>query len=1135
MAPLLTLLLLAGLAGWAEAQVLQLTKPGKTSSLLVQRPFAELTSNQSDPADAICQRSPVGAVVTDPVVLTSQNGVLQVTFQYQTAVDEAGLTRYCYVYADASGNLQESPTLEVNPGDQLIIHFTNNLPSASTASVAAHAMYSMKMQPAASAADAACSATSVTSASTNLHFHGTNTAPVCHQDEVVHTLIQPQEEFDYTVQIPPNEPPGAYWYHPHPHGFSDTQVLGGASGVIIVEGIENANPVVAGLPQRVLVLRDQALPASDSAQPGNPIPKTDISINYVPILYPSYTPAVIQTGPSEQEFWRVLNTSADTLLNIAVIDNGQAQTMQIVAVDGVPLTDSNGNPTTTAATSYVLSSASRVEFIVTTPAVGDTTAQFVSQTWDNGPVGDADPGRPIANIVSSTSTSPATAVRRIPARTHAQAVTRFMAMDATPPVTQRTLYFSLNLALTPAQFYITVDGQTPAVFNMDGPPNITVTEGTVEQWTIQNRSQMDHNFHIHQLHFQTLAINGVAVNDTTRRDTIDIPYWSGNPTDPYPSVTLLMDFRDPNIVGTFVYHCHVLSHEDLGMMGMIQVLPGVTNTTLAISPGTTFPLGTSVTLTATVAPAAGTGTPTGTVSFQNGSSSLGTATLNSAGVATLSTTSLPIGSGTISALYSGDNSFATSTSTAVAVVVTAAATTTALTASPTTVVTGANVALTATVTAPAGTGTPSGNVNFLNGATVVGTAALNASGIATLSTTTLPVGSLSITAVYAGSASFGGSTSAPVTVTVKPTPTMTVLTASPGKVLSGASVALAATVTASGAGTPAGNVSFLNGGTAVGTAAVNASGIATLSTTTLPIGSLSITAVYAGSASFGGSTSAPVTVTVQPTPTMTVLTASPGKVLSGASVALTATVTASGAGAPTGNVSFLNGGAAVGTAAVNASGIATLSTTALPVGSLSITAVYAGGATFASSTSAAVTVIIQPLPPDFGIAVSPASLALAPGGTGTSTVTITPLNAFNNGVTFTCSGLPSESMCTFNPASVAPNGTSPTTTTASVSTTAASAAVVHPRIRHSDVPLYALVLPGLGTLLGLGRLRKRLGGGRIALLAVALVLALGIDACGSGSTTPSNPGTPPGASTITITATSGSIVHTATLALTVSQ
>ncbi len=108
---------------------------------------------------------------------------------------------------------------------------------------------------------------------------------------------------------------------------------------------------------------------------------------------------------------------------------------------------------------------------------------------------------------------------------------------------------------------------------MGSPPNIVVHQGDVEDWTIENRSPEDHVFHIHQIHFIVQAVNGKPVNDPTERDTIDVPYWSG--TGPYPSVKLRMDFRDPNTVGTFLYHCHILKHEDLGMMGSIQVLPPV--------------------------------------------------------------------------------------------------------------------------------------------------------------------------------------------------------------------------------------------------------------------------------------------------------------------------------------------------------------------------------------------------------------------------------------------------------------------------------------------------------------------------------------------------------------------------------
>jgi FtsP/CotA-like multicopper oxidase with cupredoxin domain len=98
----------------------------------------------------------------------------------------------------------------------------------------------------------------MTATSTNLHFHGLTIPPVCHQDDVLNTSIQPAgAPFEYRCRIPENEPPGLYWRHPHIHGFSKVQVLGGASGALIVEGIERAVKEAAGLPERVLLIRDR--------------------------------------------------------------------------------------------------------------------------------------------------------------------------------------------------------------------------------------------------------------------------------------------------------------------------------------------------------------------------------------------------------------------------------------------------------------------------------------------------------------------------------------------------------------------------------------------------------------------------------------------------------------------------------------------------------------------------------------------------------------------------------------------------------------------------------------------------------------------------------------------------------------
>jgi FtsP/CotA-like multicopper oxidase with cupredoxin domain len=115
------------------------------------------------------------------------------------------------------------------------------------------------------------------------------------------------------------------------------------------------------------------------------------------------------------------------------------------------------------------------------------------------------------------------------------------------------------------RFFITVEGQTPAVFDPNAPAAITTTQGSVEDWVVQNRSLEAHEFHIHQIHFMLLRRNGVIVPAQNRQmlDMIHVPSWSGH--GPYPSVTVRMDFRGPDI-GDFVYHCHILEHEDLGMM-----------------------------------------------------------------------------------------------------------------------------------------------------------------------------------------------------------------------------------------------------------------------------------------------------------------------------------------------------------------------------------------------------------------------------------------------------------------------------------------------------------------------------------------------------------------------------------------
>jgi FtsP/CotA-like multicopper oxidase with cupredoxin domain len=176
----------------------------------------------------------------------------------------------------------------------------------------------------------------------------------------------------------------------------------------------------------------------------------------------------------------------------------------------------------------------------------------------------------LANIETSNNTA---GIEMPKATTPAADGTKFFNIAQKPATIQRKLYFSEEFGGTngPIQFYITVDGQKQRVFEPNEKPAITTKVGAIEDWTIENRALETHAFHIHQIHFRVLEIDGKPVTNQDMRDTIQIPYWEGK--GPYHSVKVRMDFSDPTTAGTYVFHCHILLHEDLGMMHKILVEP----------------------------------------------------------------------------------------------------------------------------------------------------------------------------------------------------------------------------------------------------------------------------------------------------------------------------------------------------------------------------------------------------------------------------------------------------------------------------------------------------------------------------------------------------------------------------------
>ena len=449
------------------------------------------------------------------------------------------------------------------------------------------------------------------SLATNLHFHGLSVPPVCHQDDVLNTFISPSgPAFEYRLQIPPDQPPGVYWYHPHVHGMSNVQVQGGASGALIVEGIERANPVVAGLPERVLIVRDQELLTPDAVpnatmvmpelpplrDPDGDIlntgtgagkPSKDLSLNYVVVPYPDYAPSLILMRPSERQLWRILNASAITYLDLRVLFNGVPQPLGQVSLDGVPIDQSVSSNQGAARAGGAdkngivwqqhidLPPGGRADFVFQGPPTG-VYGNLITHAVDTGPAGENDPIRPLANIVAKAD---APEPRSILPTTNAAVATQSVASQLSniKPTRTRNLYFSERPS-DPANpnsrtvFMLTVDGQKEEPYDPAATaPNIIVKQGDVEDWVIENRSLELHAFHIHQLHFLLTDLNGAPVQDGFLRDTVNVGFWDGKNA-VYPSVRLRMDFRNPKIVGTFVYHCHLLEHEDGGMMGTIRVI-----------------------------------------------------------------------------------------------------------------------------------------------------------------------------------------------------------------------------------------------------------------------------------------------------------------------------------------------------------------------------------------------------------------------------------------------------------------------------------------------------------------------------------------------------------------------------------
>lgn len=327
-------------------------------------------------------------------------------------------------------------------------------------------------------------------------------------------------------------------------------------------------------------------------------PTKQLSINHIVVPYPKYPTPQVKMKPLERQFWRVLNASADTYIDLKMDYTGERQSFEMVALDGVPLHYGDPGAQTYAPQQLdvFLPPATRAEFVVKAPPAGvsgtiQTSFVFRGALDDDSPVlpagnqppalrmgqDDVDPARPLLSIVSAADAATPMGILRLSADLHPPGAP----LSGVRPVRKRLLYFSEELVnprdpKSATRFFITEEGRTPMVFDpVQMEPSITVHHGDVEDWTIENRSREVHTFHIHQIHFLVVGSRGAAWQEPTLRDTVNLPAWSG--FGQYPRLVLRMDFRAPDVSGVIPFHCHIAQHLDGGMMAVVRIEPASTH------------------------------------------------------------------------------------------------------------------------------------------------------------------------------------------------------------------------------------------------------------------------------------------------------------------------------------------------------------------------------------------------------------------------------------------------------------------------------------------------------------------------------------------------------------------------------
>jgi len=533
--------------------------------------------------------------------------------------------RLCYV-ADGSA---DAPVLRARRGGELVLTLRNEITDPSRIEAA---MAPGKLRIANEPVPASPGFYEVqpgmhhaATGATNLHVHGFAVPPVAPQDDVLTVCTDPasgpvgcgRREFTYRWRIPATMPEGLYWYHPHMHGEVQAQMLMGLAGAIVVEGPEHDARARAGIVERVLVVRQtqdqdagktpaQSMTAAARASapargaravPGNAVDTAhellctansgidQISLNGTPVPVgeaPDESVARFEIDAGTRQYWQLLNAATDAFLSLSLQDEqGRALPLQVAARDGSPLTDDAGRRLQPPPTTESLSvpPGGRVEFWAAAPPPG-VKAALVTHAIDTGCAGDRLPERRLAVVVARGNAS--ARATPTPARAHTAGERDAFAGLLARHVDRRRV---IALAEYPrpgtddqTDFYIAErrPGAELRPYMMGDAPAITVRAGTTEEWVIENWTNELHTFHIHQLHFRVLEVDGRREAPPPLLDVVEVPYATATglrsregPVRP-GRVRIRMTFPAA-LAGDIPFHCHLVDHEDNGMMAVLRI------------------------------------------------------------------------------------------------------------------------------------------------------------------------------------------------------------------------------------------------------------------------------------------------------------------------------------------------------------------------------------------------------------------------------------------------------------------------------------------------------------------------------------------------------------------------------------